>query len=257
MLSKANKSFKAIIFDLDGTAIPNTIEGTPSKRLVSAIAQVKDNLILCAATGRPPTYTKELFTKLCLTYPCVVSAGTKIISPVTNECLWQYPFEQDDVSKILKICSKYPYQIFINEPNIKESGILPPYPTINYPVNVVYIMKCTKKDAKSILTELNKIRSIASSEVRSWTKNHIDIHITHKKATKEYGIRKLLEILGLEKSEVAGVGDSDNDIHLFNAVGYKVAMGNGTDRLKALADITIDSVENDGLAKFIEAQLQN
>ena len=34
----------------------------------------------------------------------------------------------------------------------------------------------------------------------------------------------LLKKLGLNKEEVIGVGDSDNDLPIFDSVGYKVAM---------------------------------
>ena len=64
---------------------------------------------------------------------------------------------------------------------------------------------------------------------------------------------ELLRILELTKDEVIGVGDADNDVHLFKGVGHKVAMGNGTERLKSLADEVIGSVDNDGLAELIES----
>jgi hydroxymethylpyrimidine pyrophosphatase-like HAD family hydrolase len=67
----------------------------------------------------------------------------------------------------------------------------------------------------------------------------------------------LLEIMGVPKDKAIGVGDANNDVHLFKAVGLKVAMGNATDELKSQADIIVDSVENDGLAKFIIGMLED
>lgn len=50
--------------------------------------------------------------------------------------------------------------------------------------------------------------------------------------------------------------ENDNDVHLFEAVGHKVAMGNGTEKLQSLADEVIDSVDEDGLARFITRHLE-
>jgi hydroxymethylpyrimidine pyrophosphatase-like HAD family hydrolase len=60
-----------------------------------------------------------------------------------------------------------------------------------------------------------------------------------------------------QQQVIAVIGDANNDIHLFKGVGYKVAMGNATDQLKAEADEVIDSVDDDGLAYFIERLRQN
>lgn len=49
-----------------------------------------------------------------------------------------------------------------------------------------------------------------------------------------------------------GIGDGANDIHLFNAVGLKVAMGNAVPSLKEKADIVIGHVTDDGLAQYFE-----
>ena len=43
------------------------------------------------------------------------------------------------------------------------------------------------------------------------------------------------------------------ELNSLNTVGYKEAMGNGTERLKSMADEVIGSVDNDGLAELIES----
>jgi hydroxymethylpyrimidine pyrophosphatase-like HAD family hydrolase len=44
---------KAIIFDLDGTAIPNKKDGMPSKRLIETVAKAQKKVRVSVATGRP------------------------------------------------------------------------------------------------------------------------------------------------------------------------------------------------------------
>ena len=58
-------------------------------------------------------------------------------------------------------------------------------------------------------------------------------------------------ILGVKKEEVVGFGDGDNDLPIFEAVGYKVAMSNGSDKLKNLADFITENADQDGVARVI------
>lgn len=244
--------YKAIIFDLDGTAIPNVPNGLPSPELIEAVKQAQGSIKLCAATGRPITNAKSILSALNLKDPCVISAGTQIVNPLTDEILWEAAIEPVDVTKILEVCKPYRYEILVRNELMGEGGSAVDRNVIDGHVNVMYIMGCAEADAEAILEELEKIADITAAGVTSWTHEGVDIHITHKEATKEHAVGELLSILGLDKSEVIGVGDANNDIHLFEAVGHKVAMGNGTDKLKALADEVIDSVDDNGLAKFIQ-----
>lgn len=59
-------------------------------------------------------------------------------------------------------------------------------------------------------------------------------------------------MIDIKKDEIIGVGDGYNDLALFEAVGLKVAMGNGVEELKAKADYITKHVDKDGLADVIE-----
>ena len=69
--------------------------------------------------------------------------------------------------------------------------------------------------------------------------------ISVKGIDKQVAIEFVLEKLSLTKDQAIVFGDGDNDIPMFNAVGYKIAMANGTDKLKALAnEVTLDADTN-------------
>lgn len=244
--------YKAIIFDLDGTAIPNKPNGMPSKRLIKAVDEASEKIILCAATGRPLTNAKGILATLQLRKPCVISAGTQIVDPQTSEIIWQSSLNQDDVDRVIQICQPYPYELLMGDELVGEGGAASTRNPVSKPVNVMYVMGCTPEDSKSILEDLDKLTNITAAAVTSWTHNGVDIHITHRAATKEHAIAELLKILNIARESVIGVGDADNDVHLFAGVGYKVAMGNATKNLKFMADEVTKSVEDDGLAIVIE-----
>ena len=241
--------FKAVIFDLDGTAIPTKLNAIPSFRLINSIKKAQKLVRLSAATGRSTTTARKILQTLNLIDPCIVCGGTQIINPKTEITLWEKRLTELQVKKIIKVCKPYPYEVIFSD---EAKGATAMNKIIKGSERIIYVMATKEKDAELILEELNKIDGIAANLPGSWTKNRMDIHITNKLATKKNAVEKLIKLLNIDKRFVLGVGDRDNDLPLFESVGYKVAMGDGTEKLKNAADYIAPSVENDGLAKVIE-----
>lgn len=77
-----------------------------------------------------------------------------------------------------------------------------------------------------------------------------------KDISKTYAIDCLLEYLGADVSDTIAFGDATIDIPMLEYCGIGVAMGNGSDEVKAVADYITDNVEDDGLYKaFIKLEL--
>ncbi len=60
---------------------------------------------------------------------------------------------------------------------------------------------------------------------------------------------------GLSLERTAMVGDGDNDLAVLRAVGLPIAMGNGTDAVKAAAAMTVAHVDEGGLAEAVRFAL--
>lgn len=70
---------------------------------------------------------------------------------------------------------------------------------------------------------------------------------------KGYGLIKLCEYLGIDLGEVMVIGDSDNDLEMFELHSpIKVAVANAYDCIKELADYIVGSNDEDGVAEAIE-----
>ena len=65
--------------------------------------------------------------------------------------------------------------------------------------------------------------------------------------TKGSAIESVLEHLDVDRSVAIGIGDSWNDVEMFEVCGVGIAMGNAAPELKALADETTTSVREDGV----------
>ena len=73
--------------------------------------------------------------------------------------------------------------------------------------------------------------------------------------TKGAALRELAVLTGIPVEETIAVGDSGNDIAMLEAAGLAVAMGNADEELKAVADVTVATNEEDGCAEAIRKYL--
>lgn len=65
--------------------------------------------------------------------------------------------------------------------------------------------------------------------------------------TKGSAIAVVLDHLGMDASDAIGIGDSWNDVEMFQVCGVSVAMGNADPEIRALADRVTTDVLDDGV----------
>src|SRR5699024_4905468 len=95
-----------------------------------------------------------------------------------------------------------------------------------------------------------------------YQKRFPDLHITRatpvlgealmKGSHKATGMQKILEHFKLDQSQSVAFGDSLNDIEMMEFANIGVAMGNGRDELKAVADYVTANVTEDGIYKGLK-----
>ena len=78
------------------------------------------------------------------------------------------------------------------------------------------------------------------------------VNVVERSVSKGTALRALISFYGLSRENVIGVGDAQNDLPMFEEVGWKVAMGNAEPRVKEMADQICAGVEHDGLAEVID-----
>ncbi|PLS31455.1 cof family hydrolase [Bifidobacterium margollesii] len=70
--------------------------------------------------------------------------------------------------------------------------------------------------------------------------------------TKGSALREVAALMDIPMGDTVAIGDSDNDLPMLEAAGTAVAMGNGTDSVKCVADFTTDDVDDGGIRKAFE-----
>jgi Cof subfamily protein (haloacid dehalogenase superfamily) len=77
------------------------------------------------------------------------------------------------------------------------------------------------------------------------------LDVTSPKATKGIVVATLSKLLNIPATQIATMGDMPNDISMFRASGFSIAMGNSSDEVKAQANAVTDSNEDEGFAKAV------
>ena len=80
------------------------------------------------------------------------------------------------------------------------------------------------------------------------------LEISHKNASKYYGIQRLRKLL--HPAAITGMGDNLNDIPLFEACDRSCAVGNAHKEVKERADYILDTNLNAGVVKFLEKEMK-
>lgn len=74
------------------------------------------------------------------------------------------------------------------------------------------------------------------------------LEVMHQGVDKGTALEKLAAQLDITADEVMVMGDEKNDLPMFAYAGTSVAMGNGTDEVKAVASFVTHSNDDDGIA---------
>jgi 5-amino-6-(5-phospho-D-ribitylamino)uracil phosphatase len=243
-------NIKALIFDLDGTAIPKKPEGMPSQRVIEAVKKAKKICHVSVATGRPYALCADVCKALEIDDLCIVNGGTHLYSLKTHEFAWKQEMDTISLQEIffkLKMFSQY---------DVADEKRLARVPLEEYrtdePVGLSCIFSASQEDAKKIISIVRKFEGVDAHAVGSWKTGTFDIHISHELATKKHALQSLLARLDVNHADSMVVGDGGNDLPLFELAGLKIAMGNAEEVLKEKADWIAPTVEEDGLAVAIE-----
>lgn len=241
--------YKALFLDLDGTTIPNSEHGLPSKKVAEAIAKASKYVRVCAATSRPLFMAQPIIEAARFTGPCVLNTGAVIYDPVSRRILKEYTLDTSLVPRLFGIMKSFKVKVVINDTKreyIYHGGHLPKRAYNLF----TYEMKPQMAD--KLVKMLKKTPAVAIHKMPAWKKGYVCIEATNPQVSKLHGIVEVAKMLKIDTHQMIGVGDGYNDFPLLMACGLKIAMGNAVPELKAIADFIAPTVEDDGVVTVIE-----
>ena len=266
---------KIVFCDIDGTIMPSN--KVISKRTINAINKLQQQgvvFVLCSGRSRPKVI--EIAKRINSKPFVICSNGGDVYDFVQDIEVFKDPISLSTIKKVNNICKPYNCQIFykcgkenyinydfecetqaeiINDDELKKvykSGVAQ--------INVMH------NNRQQLLEIIEKIKTIKDVEISNLSKNLINpekfdiscdhttlfIDINKKRCTKGLGIEKLAQYLNIPLSQTISIGDSINDLSMFEKSQVDIAVANSIEQLKQHADILTKSNNNDGVAKFLE-----
>lgn len=270
---------RLICMDLDGTALRNDHK-TISPRLAAALEKAqRRGIAIAPVTGRQygllPQFLKEhpLWEDLV-----VLCNGAQVRRLGTGEILYRLDIPQQPLVQILKLAEKFdlPVEFSVDsrlyltqhclerqqsDPGLvfHRETILTMCGQIVEDLEPVCGMGVEKVNLLCVSEELREavLRELAHIPVSAVWVSQSSMEITHPDARKGNGLRQLCRLMDIAMENVMALGDSGNDETMLRRAGLGVAMGNAPESIKAAADVTTETNENDGAAIAIERYALN
>lgn len=119
------------------------------------------------------------------------------------------------------------------------------------------IVKCIMFSISPKRTEKFRKRLDEIDNIVYYCSSFTGIEVNAKGVSKGNAARFLANYYNFKREEVMCIGDNENDISMIEYAGLGVAMGNGIDKIKKIADYVTDTNENDGVSKALKKFILN
>ncbi len=263
--------YKAILFDVDKT-LTNDWQKIPERTVAALSVLHKHEFQYGVATGRSYANLKTMLTVFPSNALHIVSGGSELIK-TDGTVVWKHYIDAVTLANLYTEAQREHCSIvsalngeFYGNDTMRAGGgreeitqsyriwldAMKPLEDVSgqdMPIVVVY------EPTPVFVKWLESQDQLSGKEMRN-AQGVPYIDVTPKGVSKGSAFAKWCTLQGRDSSQVIGVGDSENDRELLQAVGLAVAMGNATDEIKALADLTIGSCEDEGIATWIETVFQ-
>ncbi len=235
-----------ICSDLDGTFVDN--EGNLVERNLIALEKFMANGgLFTVSTGRAAHYIKNTYgDRLKINTHLICLNGTMIFDTKNNEIIYSRHINKSDLADIDDYVNKGERVYF-------HTGSQPYTAILDIPegekLHKIVIVSETAEACLDLRARLENRYGDVCDFNRSW---NTGLEILPKGAGKGDCVKKLREILGDRVKTVIAVGDYENDLTMIKEADIGVAVANGADFVKAVADkITVSNSEG-AIAKIIE-----
>ena len=260
-----------VFFDVDKTLI-DWKEGilSPTEGSRQAIKALKENGYLAfLATGRPKNSVDKSIVSLNLD-GYLYSNGA--CAEVNNEILFNECLDNEDLKEILEFLEKNQISYFLEGQNqnylckmnfeqstpkllslIENAGLDKDSILTNWDINKIKVNKliATPHDENSVKIVKEKLMETGYA-IMDETNKSGTFEIYNSKYTKGYGVKKVLELLNIDKEKSYCFGDGENDLEMFQEVQYPIAMKGYYEKLALYAYDYTEDVKNEGIQKGLK-----
>ncbi|RUL54258.1 MULTISPECIES: Cof-type HAD-IIB family hydrolase [Lysinibacillus] len=263
-----------IVLDLDGTLLTDDQKILDKTKLTLMKAREAGHQVMIA-TGRPFRASQLYYNELMLTTPIVNFNGALVHHPKNKS--WQMvhtPMDLKVVHDVVDSVDKYQYEnliaevlddVFIHSENM---AMMDMFKMGDPRVTIGNLRGNLNEDPTSLLihAEEHKVQQIRDHledvhaeliEHRRWGAPFHIIEVVRKGLNKAIGISLIAKEMNIPRERIIAFGDEDNDLEMIDYAGIGVAMSNGINQLKSIAnEITTASNNDNGIANFLIDRLK-
>jgi 5-amino-6-(5-phospho-D-ribitylamino)uracil phosphatase len=242
--------YKLLALDVNGTIVSKNGDSVSSK-IKTAINKAKEYVNIMLITGKSLDNLTPIIKELNLTDSYfAVEGGARLFGPNMTE-LYTKTLSIDYAKELYQfvISDIADYQICVNGQWSKDLDR-----SIEDKITTISIGLHHEDDARFLLRKLEEFDPEYNFEVSANRAKHRGavILITAKDTSKCNAIEYIQKLLNISVKETIAVGEMPNDLAMFEASGFKVAIGNASDLIKYKADYVAPSVFEDGVVDVIE-----
>jgi Cof subfamily protein (haloacid dehalogenase superfamily) len=259
--------YKLVALDVDGTLLDSNHElsienETALKELIGQGVHV------ILATGKQYVTVAQLINRLGMTGPQITSEGAIITDPTTGEVLQRMGVPVELASQVIDIGRELNTTIVISSgdktfaremnedieylltygdsmpefvPDLRDA--LEPLPT--------HLMMITYQKDDLFLAAEARFRRDLDQSLRIHRSVPYYLNFVYPEVSKGRALRDVCALLHLDLKETLVIGDSPNDVPMFQVAGCAVAMGNSAESVKQHAHYVTASNDQSGVAQAI------
>ena len=258
---------KLIALDIDGTLTGN-LESTVSKRNLEAITEAqRQGVFVTIATGRASFSTRPFWKLLHIEGPSIQYGGAWTVDTVTEELLDSKSLDPLVVRDVMRFAREMGVSaqlyvgntIYVGEENpftsayVKKNGmpvVVDPDICERLYENVPKLLAFSEAENEPAMRARFEERFAGKAHITRSQSTFIEIN--DFAATKGGALSRLAEKMGIQREEVAALGDSYLDQDMIEWAGTGVCVENGAQEVKDASDVIAPACADDGVAWYIE-----
>lgn len=267
-----NRKYKMIALDMDGTLLDND-KLIPEENVKALFTAQQNGIKVVFSTGR--------VIESAMSYAAAIDFDADYVGSNGASMAYEHKIEKlhidtEDVIEYAYMCQEMgvDYNIITENHN---------YYYQNYKFYDIYyydneMVKNSLILSKSIFYHIDEIKDLLNDEPiikmdlyetgddklsAAWEKLAHDkfsiirpekdyIEIMERSASKGNGVNRIADHYGIGMEEIITIGDSGNDLSMFEKSGLSVSMGNARESIKKQTKMTTDTNENAGVAKALK-----
>ena len=257
------KEFQMFFFDVDGTLLDNR-----SHRISPAVIEALHTLQqrgkkIVISSGRDVHTIMSMPQLAAIQWDGYICRNGSVVADQDQNELYRYFFDLETMHRLEEVSQKLgsPIQYmghtdWLNLPPTEDFRVACAF--FHRDPNAIEIRPTLPDEQATMALAFDKAQSDYTEyrQIPGLTVLPTPFHyadLVAKGIDKSTGITLLCQHLNLNPRDTMAFGDGINDLEMLQAAGIGVAMGQGRDEIKAIADYVSDSVEKDGIVSALKA----